>query len=350
MPTLVRALFLLLVLLGVARAEDATGVLKVKSNVEGAEVWLDGSLLGKTPLTKYLPPGSHQVRVIADFHDPFVRKVDVASDKTVEIQAQLVKGGGTLEFVGPAGAHVYLAGQDKGPTPIRLPSPGAGKLAWRVVAPGFEPVEGVLDVVAGRNHLIEAKAQSSRGVLEITSTPPGAHVRLDGAVVGDTPLKLRDVAAGVHGVEVALEGKSTSYRSVDTSTGDRAALSVALDTGGVTLTVQTGAEDARVYLNDALAGTGATVKLAAVAKGRTKVRVEAGGKVASKTVTLPSGGSFALRMAGGQLVEKKKLYEQWAFWAAVGGGAATATTVVAIVATANLPAPPPDGDTVVTLP
>ena len=50
----------------------------------------------------------------------------------------------------------------------------------RVEALGAEPAEGTIEVVPGRNYLIDAKLESSAGVVVVHSKPDGAHVSLDG--------------------------------------------------------------------------------------------------------------------------------------------------------------------------
>lgn len=329
---------------------ETTGILKVKSNVDGAEIWVDGAMLGKAPVTRYLPPGAHTLRVVADFHDPFVRRVEIVADRTVEVNASLVTGKGSIEFTGPAGGHVFLDGVDRGALPIRLPAPAVGKRTWRVEAPKHEPAEGAIDFVAGHNYLVEVVASSSAGVFVVESTPVGAKVQLDGKDVGVTPLRLTDVPLGKHGVLVALEGRAAVARAVDTSGGDRGEVKVSLPEGGTVLAVTTGRDDAKVYVDGALVGTGSAVKSVPLAKGRYKVRVDLGGTDATDTVSVPARGQLALRVAGDDLVERKPLVQRWGFWAAVGGGVAVGGATAAVIAASSQPPPPPTGDTVAAMP
>jgi hypothetical protein len=346
------ALFLhLLAFVSAARAEEATAILKVKASVDGAEVYVDGALLGKSPLTKYLAPGAHQLRVVADHHDPYVRRVELVPDRTLEVAAQLVAGKGTIEFDTTAhGARVFVDGVDRGPAPIRLPAPKPGQVAWRVEAPKHEPAEGVIDVVAGRNYLVPVELASSAGVFVVESTPKGATVWLDGEEVGVTPLKLTGVEAGEHGVRVQLDGRAAVLRVVDTTDGSRGEVKATLPETGGTVVVTTGLADARVFLDDVLVGTGDEVRVGPLEKGRAKVRVEAGDRQAVDTITVPTRGTVALRLAGDALVERKPLVQRWGFWAAVGGGVVAGGATAGIVAAASQPDPPPAGDTVVVLP
>lgn len=348
------ALALLLAVVGLfapsAHADDPMGILKVRSSVDGAEVWVDGALLGSAPLTKYLAVGTHQLRVVADRHDPFVRRIEIAADKTVEVQAALTPGPGTVEFSGPPGARLSLDGVDRGPLPIRLPNPGVGAHAWRVEAPKFEPTEGRLEVEAGKNYLIDVRMPSSRGVFVVTTDPAGAAVQLDGKSVGTTPLRLEGVEPGSHVVVVSHPERAGLVRVLDTSDGSRGEVVATLAKAGGTLEITTGSPDARVLLDGALLGEGAKVVVGPVEKVKLKLRVELGDRTVTDTVSVPARGTLALRVAGDDLVERKPLTQRWGFWAAVGGAAVAGGATTAAVVAATAPPPDPTGDTVVVLP
>ncbi len=332
-----------------ASAADPTGVLKVQSSSPGAEVWVDGASLGAAPVTRYLAVGPHKLRVVADHFEPFVRQIEIVAGKTVDINAVMVAGAGSLEFTGPPGATVTVGGQTY-PVPFRLPSPGGASVVYTATAPGFEVTEATLPLVKGRNYLVALTLESSAGVLAVTSKPAGARVRVDGKESGVTPLKLTGVAAGVHGVELTLDGHGTVYRKVDTTGGARGAVEATMAKGGGTLTVQTGSADAVVFVNEVEVGRGTTVKVEPVARGKVEVGVQVGDRRATGRIEVPSSGGVTARAADKAVVEVKPLTQQWAFWAAVGGGVAAVGTTTAVVVAANQPAPPPEGDVVVTLP
>lgn len=332
-----------------ASAADPTGVLKVVSSAPGAEVWLDGASIGNAPVTKYVPAGPHKLRVVADNFEPFVRQVEVVADKTVELTAAMVPGPGSVEFTGPPGANVTVAGQTYA-VPVRLASPGAGPYAWRAQAPGFEVGEGTLTLVRGRNYLVAITLESSAGVIAVTSKPAGAQVRIDGKLVGATPLKSREFTPGAHGVEVSLDGYATTYRQVDT-TSERAAVDLTLGKGaGAAVVVQTGSADGVVFFNQVEVGRGQQVRVEHVARGKITVAVATGDKRVEGRVEVPSSGTLNARATDKSVVETRPLTQSWGFWAAVGGGAVAAGTTAAVVVAANQPAPPPEGDVVVTLP
>lgn len=332
-----------------AQALEATGALRVSASAPGAEVWLDGAPVGTAPVTKYVPVGKHQLRVAADNFEPFVRVVEITADHTTEVAATLVPGPGSIEFTGPKGAAVWIAGQ-RYAVPARVPSPGAGKLAYRAEAPGFETTELALDVVRGRNHLVDLVLESSANVLAVESTPPGATVLLDGKEVGVTPFKLRGLSAGAHGVELRAEGYATAFRPVQNDGVARVEVQAKLSKGGASLTASGLAAGARVLVNGAPVGTGETVRVPLVERGKHTVTVESGAAVASGLIEFPASGDVLVKVNGNEVVESRPLTETWGFWAAVGGGAALLTGGTVAVVVATSPAPPAEGDVVAVLP
>lgn len=332
-----------------ALAADPTGVLKVKSSVAGAEVYLDGTLLGTVPLTKYVSAGPHKVRVVADNFDPWVRQVTVEADHTTDLAATLLAGTGTIEFTGPKGAAIVIKGE-RYTLPNRLPSPGAGTLEYTAEAPGFESAAGSLAVVAGRNHLVDVVLESSANVLAIVSRPVGAKVFLDGKEVGVTPLRLAQVASGLHGVELRADGMATAYRSADNLDGSKVSLDITLSAKGAAVTIAGLGADSVVKINGVEVGKGATVKVDKVERGRPVVDVIEGETVITSKIDVPDSGAVSYRLTNGKLVEQKPLTSRWGFWAAVGGGAVAAGAGVAAIAVASEPPPLPTGDVVVELP
>ena len=338
---------------GAACAEEpqASGLLKVRASAPGAEVYLDGALIGTVPLTAVVPAGPHQIRVVADNFDPYVRKVDIQPDRTTELQASLIPGSGTVEFTGPPGARLWVDGKDKGDLPIRLRDLAPGAHDWRVEAPLHEPATGVLTTAKGRNYLLNVEMASSAGVFVVESTPPGATVVIDGEVVGVTPLRLTGVAAGDHDVRVELEGYATVLRAIDTTDGRRGEVIETLSREGGRLTVKTGAEDAQVYVNDVYIGEGKKVKGGPYEDGRARIRVvSASGGSTEGTVSIPAGGAVQAKVAEEGLIELRPLHQRWGFWVVVGGVAAAGGGAAIAAAAAAAPDPVEEGDQILVLP
>lgn len=344
---------------GVARAEEAFGVLQVSAPVEGAVVHVDNVEVGPTPLTHYIAPGNHTVRVAAPGFDPYVRKVNVSANLTATVDAQLTRGGATAEFfVRPAGANVTLDGQPIGVAPIRLTGVAAGTHRYAITHPGFETVEGDFHQVPGGNALVVHELASSQGRWTITSRPAGAQVWMDGERVGKTPLELRDVPSDVHVVVLQLDDHPLFTQSVDTSDGSRGEVNAKLDGSSTKVTLRTDSGDATLSLNGVEVGQGRKAKLALM-RGDWELVAEApGAKPLREMLDVPITGSRIWKVslaasgedADSTVASVPPLTRTWWFWTAVGAGAAGSATTAAVVAVAMQPEPQPTGDVIVTLP
>jgi len=345
---------------GTALAQDeAQGILKVSSSVKGAIVHIDYEQAGEAPMTRYVDPGKHTVRVSADGYDPFVRRVPVAPNSTTQIVANLKPGGGTVEFFfRPLGATVEISGTDVGPSPIRLDSVQPGEHSYRVTAPQHIAVVGTFTLGKGGNVLIAGELESSEGVVWIDSDPAVAAVSMDGEDLGTTPLRLTEVASGEHTVLVQAEGLATALRSFDNSDGELAHIEARLGDTGATLSVQSPDEAAEVRLDGERIGTGKKVKVF-VERGSYDLSVEAPGhKPLAEEIDVPPLGSVFFKadlVAEGEdgqsaLVASKPLLGRWTTWAVAGGVAVGAGAAVTVAVILTRPEESPTGDVVVPLP
>lgn len=179
------------------RAAATTGRLAVRSSPSRADVVIDGTRRGSTPLTlRDLPFGSHVVRVTRSGYAPEARRVTLSASRASE----------TLTF------ELERLVQPARPTPPARPAgvPAAG-------ATGGAP-----DPVS---------AASGLGALHVLSRPAGARVLVDGRPVGVTPLLLQDVAPGTRTVRLELAGHRPWTNTVQVTAGQRVRVAASLEEG-----------------------------------------------------------------------------------------------------------------------
>lgn len=143
-------------------AAAAGGSLRIESDPPGAEVRLNGTARGVTPLSLSMPAGSYSLSV-------------QYGSNTKELPVSIANGATTIH-------HITWA--DTAP-----PSPA--------------PVEA--------------------GNLSITTDPPGSEVLVDGQMRGVAPITLRDLPVGQHRVAVRANG-TTNTRTVQVEAGATASL------------------------------------------------------------------------------------------------------------------------------
>lgn len=138
---------------------------------------------------------------------------------TIEVPGELVLTSLTH------GATVEIDGKQVGVVPLDqsitlLP----GKHTIRLQKRGFSTMTRDFQLAPGDTVELEIDLIAFAGILTITSTPANATVRVDGKVLGVTPLDV-DVAAGLKVFQVGLDGYLEETRQVDV----RAAAPLALD-------------------------------------------------------------------------------------------------------------------------
>jgi hypothetical protein len=111
------------------------GKLTILSNPEGARIFIDGAEVGRAPVPRSLPYGSHRVKAELDGYKPETRTIDVRSaELSVPFDLEPLMVTGTVTLLGPTGAEVILDGNPVGtlPTQVKL---SAGTHRFEVVMP-----------------------------------------------------------------------------------------------------------------------------------------------------------------------------------------------------------------------
>ncbi|HET6898462.1 MAG TPA: TonB family protein [Vicinamibacteria bacterium] len=110
----------------------------------------------------------------------------------------------------PAGATVSVDGQSVGKTPFEVQDVPLGAHEIKVELEGYAPaVESVM--LTAQTPRTEVRPTLSRtapakGTADVSSTPPGAMVKIDNTAVGLTPLRGHSLNVGRHRFEITAEG------------------------------------------------------------------------------------------------------------------------------------------------
>jgi hypothetical protein len=210
--------------------EPRQGTLSVVSTPSGAEVYIDGALRGRTPLTLSLPEGRYGVELRLAGYETYRATVQVRRGETTRLEVRLnpIPQTGTLYLESsPSGAEVYLEGRLQGRTPLRLTlNEGTYRVELRL--PGYEPYQATVRVERGRETRLSASLRPIRtGELYLEARPEGAEVYVDGRLVGRAPLRV-SLEAGLHEVRVVAPGYGEYRAQVEVRPGESLRLVVEL--------------------------------------------------------------------------------------------------------------------------
>jgi len=208
----------------------AQATLVVDSRPTGAEVYVDGRLQGRTPLTLSVNPGRHDLELRLPGYQVYKVTVNPRPGERVQVFAQLVPEPrqGTLSVVStPSGAEVYIDGALRGRTPLTLSLP-EGRYGVELRLAGYETYRATVRVERGRETRLVASLRPIRtGELYLEARPEGAEVYVDGRLVGRAPLRL-SLEAGLHEVRVVAPGYGEYRAQVEVRPGESLRLVVEL--------------------------------------------------------------------------------------------------------------------------
>jgi hypothetical protein len=178
-------------------------------------VKLDGREVGKTPLTlERLPIGEHTLELDKDGIYAARRQLTIAANTLEKLSLRLDRLKGRLMiFSEPRDAKAFLDGSDVGTTPLSL-DVEAGPHTLRLTKEGYKPHDETLTLPANKETRTRIALKSTRGTLEVRTTPPGATVEIGGTRHGQTPLTL-SAEEGSYTVRLSLSKHRSETRRAE---------------------------------------------------------------------------------------------------------------------------------------
>ena len=221
-----------------------TGYLSASSNPKYADLYVDGSYQGQTPITIALDSGKHNVIFRKAGYSDYSISVYINEGQTSIVSATLVEKD-TSGYVSiasfPGGASVYVDGAFVGITPYSTPSStsylSAGPYStnvyhslelrlpgYNIYSTSFGPLEkSTVTVTATLSPAVPTTAS-----LTVTSSPSGASVYVDNVYYGLTPATVSNLQAGSHSVKISSLGYLDSVNTITVSAGQSVSLPVTL--------------------------------------------------------------------------------------------------------------------------
>jgi len=215
-------------------AVDTGSTLRVISSEPDVTVFVDGDDKGRAPITiKDVKPGQH----IVDGRKPKFKgmaqtiKVSPGEQAIVELKmtpATPDRANATLKVQSTVpNAEVFVDGSSLGRAPVDRTDLEPGKHYVVVHKDGFTDFKR--EVILIENQPVALVADlSATGSVRVLSTPEGADVRVDGELVGKTPLARDGIGAGDHIIEFRLKGYFDHKQSIKVDGGKEKVFSVDL--------------------------------------------------------------------------------------------------------------------------
>ena len=186
--------------------------LRIISNEPDVEIFVDGEQKGKAPVTiQSIKPGEHIVGGRKTRFKPVEQTVRVAAGENAIVSFRMEvappdRPRATLKIQSQVpNAEVFLDGSSLGRAPVDRNDLDPGKHYVVVHKDGFTDFKR--EVILLENQVITLVADlSATGALRILSSPEGADVKIDGELIGKTPVQRDAVPSGDHIVEFKMAG------------------------------------------------------------------------------------------------------------------------------------------------
>ena len=250
-----------LVVLPVSAADELCSI-SVISIPQGADVLIDNSSYGNTPVTDVpIPCGLHKISVETDGYSIFASSVSIEEGSHPEVIANLQRlpdRGQVSIQSDPPGGDLYFDDDYRGVTPLIIDNVFPGRHEIQIRKMGYEACHDVVSVATGTTaeyteYLVPLPVTGFMGVI---SAPAGANVSIDGREIGITPTNLLRISSGNHTVEMDKPGY-WNFTGVVTINGGESVLAKAdlsLIPTSCTLYLDSTPRGLGIYLNNTFKG------------------------------------------------------------------------------------------------
>jgi|GEM_PF-6396602 len=224
--------------------------LRVISEPDGALIYVNGNVKGRTPAQITLNAGSYTVEVSLDGYSASAKYITLdggEAEKVVFTLTPLKPGKLTINS-NPQGAELYFDGQLKGTTPCVLEevSPSSHKI--KLLKDGYKPKSFTVTPVSGKEKEITVNLIELPLQLEITSIPSGADLYINNKMKGKTPFKISGFSPGDYNIKIVKIGFRAKEQVIAIPSTEKK-LEVKLEPSGGVVKVETEPEGAQVVLD-----------------------------------------------------------------------------------------------------
>jgi len=177
------------------------------SDPAGAQVQVDGVLVGVTPLAVDLSSGTRAVELALPGFRSAARRIEVRANVPLDVPAiRLAPLPGRLAVASePPGAIVSVDGRIRGEAPIEIELPAGVAHAVKAAKAGHDGAEARVTLGRGESQTLALRLTPQLGEVQVLGEPHDAEVVVDGQARGLVGQTLR-LSAAPHEIEVRRDG------------------------------------------------------------------------------------------------------------------------------------------------
>lgn len=202
------------------------------ASLSNSKVYIDGKLIGEGPVAHCkLSSGDHKVRVLHSDYKPFEQDVCIADSQTVQINVNLLANFADVLFSVADDAEIWVDGvcQGQGRWETRL-SFGHYAIETRLPNRKTALTEVQISPDGPTSFTLDAPAFYYGGA-DISTSPLGAELFLDGESLGQSPQIISNIKSGNHQLSVSKPGYETQQVQIVVEADKTTEYNIVLKTG-----------------------------------------------------------------------------------------------------------------------
>lgn len=209
--------------------EPAWGQMEITSVPDGAEVLVDGELVGETPITTEVLETGTRLSVVKRGYKTWEREVSVEAGTTAtHPPIELVVADGTVEVhSSPAGANVSVGGEFRGSTPLSIELSPLQAHRLELFLEGYRTATRTVQTEPEGFSRLDLALEPIIGHIELSVSPADAEVLVDGRSVG-TGSRTLSLTAREHELTIRKPGFEAESRSITPRPGHAQSLEIGL--------------------------------------------------------------------------------------------------------------------------
>lgn len=187
--------------------EQAWADVSFATEPQGADVFVDGQLIGKTPYTTEVLQGSHDLTLKLAGHKAWQDRFEVEAGGELAVPRQILEPADGLAFIRsiPSGASVTVNGQYIGLSPTEVALAPGQTHEISLFKSGFEAAQRRIQARSDEEQNIEVALKAITSVVKIVVAPAQAQLYIDGDLKGNANQKV-ELLAATQTIEIRADG------------------------------------------------------------------------------------------------------------------------------------------------
>ena len=192
----------------------------ISSQPSGAQVKVDDTVIGMTPLTAEIVQGQRNITLSLARHKTVSLQQSVEAGIALQLDTiELPPADGRLALqTEPAGATVSVDGSFHGTTPLTLSLSSGAEHVVRVSKPGYQSSNKRVTLAADETQEVVLELAPQYGVVFVTGRPADADLSIDGKPAGKATQRLR-LTTRLHTLKLQKAGYAAQSLTVTPRAG-----------------------------------------------------------------------------------------------------------------------------------